>query len=284
MCIRDRHIILYVDNIPLKGVYPEAFTVENGKSILQFFIAHEDAPIELWGNLISMKKPGEFFKRKVSVSVGFEGDAIAIPTLVKGEKAFTLALVQESWLFTCMIVLGILIVLFVALAVQSNLIREGDADADGKKPFSLARTQMAAWFILIISAWLLLYAIKHTIATIPESLVALMGISSATGLGSILVTSNSTTLRQKKRERFIMDILSDGQGISLHRFQVFAWTVVMMAVFIRQVWSYYRMPTFDTNLLLLMGISSGTYIGYKFSEKSDNTKTEPQSRSDQQSS
>jgi hypothetical protein len=28
------------------------------------------------------------------------------------------------------------------------------------------------------------------------------------------------------------------------------------------------MPVFDMNLLLLMGISSGTYIGYKFSEKS----------------
>ena len=37
------------------------------------------------------------------------------------------------------------------------------------------------------------------------------------------------------------------------------------------VWSVYRnisMPEFDASLLTLMGISSGTYVGFKFPEKS----------------
>lgn len=66
---------------------------------------------------------------------------------------------------------------------------------------------------------------------------------------------------------FITDILMDGDGISFHRFQIAVWTVVLGAIF---VWSVYRnisMPEFDASLLTLLGISSGTYIGFKFPEK-----------------
>jgi len=66
---------------------------------------------------------------------------------------------------------------------------------------------------------------------------------------------------------FVQDILNDGDGISFHRFQIVVWTIVLGAVF---VWAVYRnmsMPDFDASLLTLMGISSGTYVGFKFPEK-----------------
>jgi len=66
---------------------------------------------------------------------------------------------------------------------------------------------------------------------------------------------------------FIKDILNDGDGVSFHRFQIAVWTIVLGTVF---VWSVYRnisMPEFDASLLTLMGISSGTYVGFKFPEK-----------------
>jgi hypothetical protein len=66
---------------------------------------------------------------------------------------------------------------------------------------------------------------------------------------------------------FLADILNDGEGVSFHRFQIIIWTLVLGAVF---VWSVYRkisMPEFDASLLTLMGISSGTYVGFKFPEK-----------------
>jgi hypothetical protein len=66
---------------------------------------------------------------------------------------------------------------------------------------------------------------------------------------------------------FLEDILNDGDGVSFHRFQIAVWTVVLGVVFI---WSVYRnisMPEFDASLLTLMGISSGTYVGFKFPEK-----------------
>jgi hypothetical protein len=66
---------------------------------------------------------------------------------------------------------------------------------------------------------------------------------------------------------FISDILSDGNGYSFHRFQIFAWTIVLGIMFITSVYNRLTMPEFSATLLGLMGISSGTYIGFRFPEK-----------------
>ena len=66
---------------------------------------------------------------------------------------------------------------------------------------------------------------------------------------------------------FISDILSDSTGYSFHRFQIFAWTIVLGIMFISSVYNRLTMPEFSATLLGLMGISSGTYIGFKFPEK-----------------
>lgn len=66
---------------------------------------------------------------------------------------------------------------------------------------------------------------------------------------------------------FISDILSDSSGYSFHRFQIFAWTIVLGIMFISSVYNRLTMPEFSATLLGLMGISSGTYIGFKFPEK-----------------
>jgi hypothetical protein len=42
-----------------------------------------------------------------------------------------------------------------------------------------------------------------------------------------------------------------------------AWTVILGFVFIASVWSDLTMPDFSPTLLGLMGISSGTYVGFK---------------------
>jgi hypothetical protein len=65
---------------------------------------------------------------------------------------------------------------------------------------------------------------------------------------------------------FLRDILSDSSGYSFHRFQIFAWTIVLGIIFISSVYNNLTMPEFSATLLGLMGISSGTYIGFKFPE------------------
>jgi hypothetical protein len=45
------------------------------------------------------------------------------------------------------------------------------------------------------------------------------------------------------------------------------WTVVLVIVFLVAVGNSVLMPVFDNTLLGLMGISSGTYLGFKFPER-----------------
>jgi hypothetical protein len=66
-----------------------------------------------------------------------------------------------------------------------------------------------------------------------------------------------------KSEGFFLDTLRDETGISFHRFQMMAWTVILGFVFVSSVWSNLTMPDFSATLLGLMGISSGTYVGFK---------------------
>ena len=66
---------------------------------------------------------------------------------------------------------------------------------------------------------------------------------------------------------FLRDILSDASGYSFHRFQIFAWTIVLGIIFVSSVYNNLTMPEFSTTLLGLMGLSAGTYIGFKFPEQ-----------------
>jgi hypothetical protein len=69
--------------------------------------------------------------------------------------------------------------------------------------------------------------------------------------------------RRGKLWRFMTDLLGDDGVISFHRFQIAAWTLVLGTIFVEQVATQLAMPEFNATLLGLMGISSGTYIGFK---------------------
>jgi len=66
---------------------------------------------------------------------------------------------------------------------------------------------------------------------------------------------------------FLKDILNDDKGVSLHRFQILVWTIVLIFIFIGRVVDTLTMPEFDPQLLALMGISSATFVGFKLPEQ-----------------
>lgn len=66
----------------------------------------------------------------------------------------------------------------------------------------------------------------------------------------------------------LRDILVDSTGaVGLHRLQIVVWTIVLGIIFMVSVVMELRMPEFSTTLLAAMGISAGTYLGFKFPEK-----------------
>ncbi len=262
----NKNIILFFDRMPLKEVYPQSYVINSDKDDLRFFIGHTDGPIAFWDNFISSRKPGQFFTRKVSASVGLE-DQTPIPTLVENEKSFTLILVNKTWFTVSVVIIVAITALFLLLAAKTNILRDvGPNPEVGRKPYSLALVQMAVWFFAIMTSWLLLYVVRHSFNTISDTLVLLMGISAGTGIGGVAIDTNRSS-PVKQSQGFIRDIVSDDYGVSFHRFQIFAWTIVLVAVFVRQVTAYLTMPEFNSSLLVLMGISSGTYLGVKATEK-----------------
>jgi hypothetical protein len=63
---------------------------------------------------------------------------------------------------------------------------------------------------------------------------------------------------------WLTDVLTDDNGsVALHRMQVLLWTFVLGVVFVASVFHVLSMPEFNTTLLALMGISAGTYLGFK---------------------
>ena len=78
--------------------------------------------------------------------------------------------------------------------------------------------------------------------------------------------------RALHRSQLLLDLLSDGDAsaretrvITFHRFQIVVWTLILGVVFVSEVLTKLAMPVFDTTLLTLIGISSGTYLGFKVS-------------------
>lgn len=97
-----------------------------------------------------------------------------------------------------------------------------------------------------------------------------------------LLTENESKIRQADAQLappvtagFLTDLLSDATGISFHRFQMFVWTIILGIVFVVKVQGELAMPEFDATLLGLMGISAGTYIGFKFPEQKNPTPAAP---------
>jgi len=130
---------------------------------------------------------------------------------------------------------------------------------------------MAFWFFLVITAFVLIWMIIGDTDTITPGVLVLIGISAGTALGATAIDSGKrkTTpepVRGEESRGFLNDILSDGTGVSFHRFQIVVWTIVLGFIFSRRVLNHLAMPDFGTNLLTLMGISSGTYLGLKLPE------------------
>src|SRR5262249_33604528 len=63
--------------------------------------------------------------------------------------------------------------------------------------------------------------------------------------------------------RLLRDWLTDEDTYSFHRYQMLAWTLVLGLFFVVKVWSVWELPTFDATMLALLGITSGTYLGFK---------------------
>jgi hypothetical protein len=294
-----------------------------------------------------MEHPTFTMPSKVTLSLKTGGETLILPTAVTKNaedvrSRFNLIGI-EKFKFWPMVFVFILILGSLAFfAASTDILRDPcRRRPEGVEPVSLARTQMAFWFVVIAAAFAFLWVTTGNIDTINGTCLTLLAIGTTTALTTMAIQGNrsgrkdlsdvlqrtphemlklgpaelrdaidarrkeleetgpstmtpeelaeDTALLQtfgRKLDQFFKqrpqwcplriyywryrlrtvfeDLLTEEAGAyDFHRFQMLAWTLVLGSVFVFKVFADRTMPQFDSNLLLLMGISSGAYIGFK---------------------
>jgi len=84
---------------------------------------------------------------------------------------------------------------------------------------------------------------------------------------TVELRQHQVTIRRLQRDNirgtFISDLLTDENGNSLHRLQLLLFTLLFGAGFVISVAAKQSLMGFNANMLALMGISSGVYVGFK---------------------
>ena len=224
-------------------------------------------------------------------------------------------------------VLLVLVGLFFRMGARTDMLRDSSLPVNpgGRYPFSLGLCQMALWTVLVIGSYVFINFCTGDYNRFSSTALALLGISSATGLGAALVNGavgnrsrtsltsaelmiadraaltkllqtaqaeleqalqtspiNQTTIDTLTERlsdlqarvdylryppfKFFYDLLRERNNINFHRLQLICWTIVLAVIFVKTVICKLAMPTFDPAILILAGISSGTYVGFKFPE------------------
>lgn len=274
----NKNVVLFLNKRQMTDLTPNPKS-DPDQNALFFELKRTEESRDVWTSLLG--KP-RFTPRRVEVSVGLV-DGYAMPGAGGPARTVMLDVVPGGWLAIWAAVILFLLFCGLRLGSKSDMLRDSGPppgkDATGReirKSFSLARVQLATWTFLILSSYLFIGLITGDYTTsITDSVLALMGISAGTAIGSSLIDNNPSRLAPAPNAaaavspapattgRWWRDILMDEEGVNFHRFQMAAWTFVLGIVFLRQVYNELAMPEFNPALLALIGISSGTYLGLK---------------------
>jgi hypothetical protein len=307
--IKDRatKATLYLDGVQMSSLTPTL--LQTGPELnIAFDLtrdANNDDNRKAWDTFLKKQK-GYLMTIQPAIAVGND-----LPKVVQSKQPLKFYIAPSYAIFLTLIIgLAILIIVYILLVRYTSMLCD-----EGTGYYSLGKSQMAFWGLMILLAFTGIWILTGTVERIPSQALILLGISGATGLGAILIgngkkaeiqnkitklreeeqalqdkqaqNSQSITTADKSRlaaipkemgaltkqlgpgdpKSFWRDICDDGNGASFHRLQIVIWTIVLGAVFVRSVADVISMPEFSDTLLTLMGISSGTYLGFKIPEK-----------------
>ncbi|MES2561425.1 MAG: hypothetical protein V4637_01735 [Pseudomonadota bacterium] len=311
-----RNLTLYLDGVRMTGLMTRPFDFVPGKSVRFGFDLEREANIDenrkAWDTVFKAK-PYHETTLHAAVAVGGEP-----PRSVHTPQPLKFYVADIYWIYVVFIG-GIVLffVLYVLLVKRTGMLIDADIGF-----YSLGKSQMAFWGLLVLLSFFGVWILTGTMERIPPQALVLLGISGATGLTAIFIgthtkdtinqmiqemkvklnllekektdleaqkaqnpsafraaeethllsvkTEIATLMKQQKAlapQGFWYDIVNDGNGMSFHRAQVVVWTIVLGMVFVGAVRQVMSMPEFPETLLVLMGISNATYLGFKIPEK-----------------
>lgn len=256
-------LMLFIDGIAMTGIKANSVNLDSG--IVNFTISRSDDN-DPWDAFYVSPLPKNW-RKSVRLSVGYQQTG-AIYSQVNN---IVLIIIRRGYFWIAILCILFILALFY-YANKRGLLKDKSNQILIDKPYSLGRTQLAIWTLIVSISYIFIALVTGELAPLSNSTLLLLGISSATTLAAGMIDTNDIlnnkvrTQNADKCQGFITDILSDENGVSTHRFQMVVFNVILGVFFIKQVFSQLQMPDFDNNLLLLMGISNFTYAGIKINE------------------
>ena len=138
------------------------------------------------------------------------------------------------------------------------------------RQWSLSKIQMSLWTVIFSLSYVVLSSIRGDFMDITDGMFWLMGISSTTAVGAkAIVVANIDSVNTTNPSRLLSDYddnygANGGYRLSLHRCQMALWTVIVAAMSVVGVVTTMHLPDIPNQLLLLMGVSGGTYLGFNY--------------------
>ncbi|MFZ6864005.1 hypothetical protein ACO0K7_15330 [Undibacterium sp. Ji67W] len=214
------------------------------------------------------------FQRELSYTVSFN-DSRGENQIAAGTMHYQI--IRIPYLLIGFVFIAIVSVALIRLAKASTLLRDTPSGPCSipvlSRTYSMGRVQMAWWFFIVLISYIWLWIVAEGIPAMSVQALGLMGIGSATYLTAAGVDASKQNVLGNS-QGFWNDILSDAQGLALYRFQMLVFNVLFGVLFLIYVLQNVTMPELDTNILALLGMSAGTYAGFKIPEK-QNVATSP---------
>ena len=174
--------------------------------------------------------------------------------------------------------------LFLLVLAAGYLLRDKSALRDisngGNKPYSLGRVQLWWWSLIIIAMAIISFMFSGKLPDLNTTCLALLGISLGTTVSGRVIDNTDqsrgggTRHQDAESKGLFTDIMSDSEGISVHRFQSVAFNVIYGLTFIVYVIekvvtspnTQTVFPDYDTTTLGILLASSSAYVAVKVTE------------------
>ncbi len=199
----------------------------------------------------------------------------------KGCTGYAKVCKVSGWLlFLAVLVAG------MVLFAQSAICKDESYDANNKlrplkeRPYSYAKVQLFWWTMIILCCYIAFFAMHCVLVPLNMTTIVLLGLGAAVFAGGRIIdnrqkdsvpTGKRIQDESARGDSFFTDILSDENGISIHRFQSLVFNLVFGIAFIYffvTAVCCHKYPFIDFNewQFALLGISSATYLGIKATE------------------
>ena len=270
----ENPIILTINKIPFPEI--KGHLAGTSHNQIKFFLTRLDGNDQDWDKIF---RTG-FLKKTLYLGASLNDRSLF--TRISLPISFVLRTPGQTipFIILCLFIL----ILTIYLVWKKGLLL---VNHEGSKSYSLSAVHLFFWTTVILASYMLIWFICDDMNSIVGSSLVLLGISAGTAsAGSIIDNSGKNNLTARSQGNsspsFWRDMLYENNEISIHRYQMLMFNLVVGVFFIYKTASDLKMPELNEALLTMLGISSATYASLKAimnkSGKPAETKTEEEKK------